>query len=236
MNEQVASCADGVLCFLCFTAAILLLTNEKTISADIYLRGKSRTRITVVRTWFALWPWITLWTLITLWTWFTWCLSDSSASPHPYGRKSADRTEHGNDVIFFLSLAIVFGNLEIWLIRKHPYTAALIYFKKIFHFLTFQTSKLPKTVAKKRKNMTSFPCSVRPEKFHPYMDWTTLYHTSKKQVTLMIRNFKSFLDFRKMIDWARSRHYKFCTVCVVFHRQQNQKTFLLFGCMHDMLL
>ena len=57
----------------------------------------------------------------------------------------------------------------IWLIRKHPYTGALIYFKKIFHFLTFQTSKLPKTVAKKRKNMTSFPCSVRPEKFHPYI-------------------------------------------------------------------
>ena len=42
MNEQVASCADGVLCFLCFTAAILLLTNEKTISADFYLRGKSK--------------------------------------------------------------------------------------------------------------------------------------------------------------------------------------------------
>ena len=57
----------------------------------------------------------------------------------------------------------------IWLIRKHPYTPALIYFKKIFHFLTFQTSKLPKTVAKRTKNMTSFPCSVRPEKFHPYI-------------------------------------------------------------------
>ena len=41
-------------------------------------------------------------------------------------------------------------------------------FKKIFHFLTFQTSTLPKTVAKKTKNMTSFPCSVCPEKFHPY--------------------------------------------------------------------
>ena len=27
---------------------------------------------------------------------------------------------------------------------------------------------MPKTVAKKTKNMTSFPCSVRPEKFHPY--------------------------------------------------------------------
>ena len=57
----------------------------------------------------------------------------------------------------------------IWLIRKHPYTPALIYFKKIFHFLTFQTSKLPKTVAKKTKNMTSFPCSVRSADFLPYM-------------------------------------------------------------------
>ena len=39
----------------------------------------------------------------------------------------------------------------IWLIRKHPYTPALIHFKKIFHFWTFQTSTLPKTVAKKLK-------------------------------------------------------------------------------------
>ena len=27
-----------------------------------------------------------------------------------YGRKSADRTEHGNDVILFVFLATVFGN------------------------------------------------------------------------------------------------------------------------------
>ena len=51
----------------------------------------------------------------------------------------------------------------IWLIQKHPYTPDLICSKKIFHF-----SKLPKTVAKKTKNMTSFPCSVHPENFHPY--------------------------------------------------------------------
>ena len=57
----------------------------------------------------------------------------------------------------------------IWLIRKHPYTPALIYFKKIFHFLTFQIPKLPKTVAKKTKNMTSFPCSVRSADFLPYV-------------------------------------------------------------------
>ena len=35
-----------------------------------------------------------------------------------YGRKSADRTEHGNDVIFFLFLATVFGNLEVWKLKK----------------------------------------------------------------------------------------------------------------------
>ena len=55
------------------------------------------------------------------------------------------------------------------MIRKHPYTPALIYFKKIFHFLTFQTSKLPKTVAKKTKNMTSFECFVRSADFLPYV-------------------------------------------------------------------
>ena len=41
----------------------------------------------------------------------------------------------------------------IWLIWKQIFTRALIYFKNIFHFLTFQTSKLPKTVAKKHKKI-----------------------------------------------------------------------------------
>ena len=35
-----------------------------------------------------------------------------------YGRKSADRTEHGNDVIFLVFLATVFGNLEVWKVKK----------------------------------------------------------------------------------------------------------------------
>ena len=35
-----------------------------------------------------------------------------------YGRKSADRTEHGNDVIFLVILATVFGNLEVWKVKK----------------------------------------------------------------------------------------------------------------------
>ena len=35
-----------------------------------------------------------------------------------YGRKSADRTENGNDVIFFVFLATVFGNVEVWKVRK----------------------------------------------------------------------------------------------------------------------
>ena len=72
----------------------------------------------------------------------------------------------------------------IWLIRKHPYTAALIYFKKIFHFLTFQTSKLLKTVAKKTKNMTSFPCSVRSADFLPLLvakDNFFLFHLCRGQ-------------------------------------------------------
>ena len=44
---------------------------------------------------------------------------------------------------------------------------AVICFKIIFHFLTFQTSKSSKTVAKNTKDMT---CFVSPEKFHPYID------------------------------------------------------------------
>ena len=61
----------------------------------------------------------------------------------------------------------------IWLKWRHLYNGMLIYFKNIFHFLTFQTSKLPKRPAKNTKNMTSFPCFVRPdEKCHPYM-WTS---------------------------------------------------------------
>ena len=44
---------------------------------------------------------------------------------------------------------------------------AVICFKIIFHFLTFQTSKSSKTVAKNTKDMT---CFVSPEKFHPYKD------------------------------------------------------------------
>ena len=35
-----------------------------------------------------------------------------------YGRKSADCTEHGNYVIFFLFLATVFGYLEVWKVKK----------------------------------------------------------------------------------------------------------------------
>ena len=44
----------------------------------------------------------------------------------------------------------------IWLIRRHLYTPALIYFQKILHFLTFQASKLQKTEPKKRKNWHNF--------------------------------------------------------------------------------
>ena len=56
----------------------------------------------------------------------------------------------------------------IWLKWRHLYNGALMYFKNIFHFLTFQTSKFPKRAAKNTKNMTLFPCFVRPEKSHPY--------------------------------------------------------------------
>ena len=35
-----------------------------------------------------------------------------------YGRKSADCTKLGNDVIFFDFLAALFGNLEFWKVKK----------------------------------------------------------------------------------------------------------------------
>ena len=35
-----------------------------------------------------------------------------------YGRKSADCTKHENDVIFFVFLATVFGNLEVWKVNN----------------------------------------------------------------------------------------------------------------------
>ena len=36
----------------------------------------------------------------------------------PIWGKSADCTEHENDVIFFVFLATVFGNLEVWKVKK----------------------------------------------------------------------------------------------------------------------
>ena len=36
----------------------------------------------------------------------------------PYGRKSADCTKHENDVILFVFLATVFGNLEFLKVQK----------------------------------------------------------------------------------------------------------------------
>ena len=88
----------------------------------------------------------------------------------------------------------------IWLIRKHPYPAAQIYLKKIFHFLTLQTSKLPKTVAKK-KNMTSFPCSVRSADFLPYVDAPHWKSVESKVSPVRGRG------------WVRESLDKLCTVC-----------------------
>ena len=57
----------------------------------------------------------------------------------------------------------------IWLKWRHPYNGALLYTKNIFHFLTFQSSKLPKRAAKLTKNMTSFPCFVQSADILPYI-------------------------------------------------------------------
>ena len=74
---------------------------------------------------------------------------------------------------------------------RHLYNGALIYVKNIFHLLTFQTSNLPKRAAKNKKNMTSFPCFVRPEKFHPYMQCACICNVrEKKDMIYMVRNDK----------------------------------------------
>ena len=64
----------------------------------------------------------------------------------------------------------------IWLKWRHLYNGAVICFKNLFYFLNFQTSKLPKRAAKNTKNMTSIPCFVHTEKFHPYA-WVENWYT-----------------------------------------------------------
>ena len=59
--------------------------------------------------------------------------------------------------------------MEEWSKQRHVDHVALIYFQKMLQVLTPHTSKLPKKVLKNTKNMTPNSCSVRPEKFHPYM-------------------------------------------------------------------
>ena len=56
-----------------------------------------------------------------------------------------------------------------WSKQRHVDHVALIYFQKMLQVLTSHTSKLPKKVLKNTKNMTPNSCSVRPEKFHPYV-------------------------------------------------------------------
>ena len=61
------------------------------------------------------------WQLVE-WQWTPLSFSSNQLAFDPghvsYGRKSADRTEHGNYVIFLVFLATVFGNLEVWKVRK----------------------------------------------------------------------------------------------------------------------
>ena len=59
--------------------------------------------------------------------------------------------------------------MEEWSKQRHVDHVALIYFQKMLQVLTPHTSKLPKKVLKNTKNMTPNSCSVRPEKFHPYI-------------------------------------------------------------------
>ena len=65
--------------------------------------------------------------------------------------------------------------------------------------MTFQTSKLLKTVPKKAKNMTSFPCSVRPEKFHPYVPFLALSGGQNGWIWLKFRNWAKILKFGQIL-------------------------------------
>ena len=88
----------------------------------------------------------------------------------------------------------------IWLKRRHPYNRAQLYIKNIFHFCTFKNSKLPKTVAKKTNNTTSFPCSVRPEKLHLY---TTHIAFLQMKMCVDLQEFQSISFFSTFDFWQR---------------------------------
>ena len=80
----------------------------------------------------------------------------------------------------FLRKGKMYGQLkrplmEEWSKQRHVDHVALIYFQKMLQVLTSHTSKLPKKVLKNTKNMTPNSCSVRPEKFHPYTYYISIY-------------------------------------------------------------
>ena len=65
--------------------------------------------------------------------------------------------------------------MKDWSKQRYVDNLALIYFQKMLKVLAQHTSKLPKKVLKNTKNMTSNSCSVRPEKFHPYILYIIYY-------------------------------------------------------------
>ena len=81
--------------------------------------------------------------------------------------------------------------------------------------MTFQTSKLPKILAKKTKNMTSLPCSVRPEKFHPYRDYDeqhNVFHTDLSQRPILRSIHSPSPIVTRIVRIVRTSH---CQVIVV---------------------
>ena len=96
----------------------------------------------------------------------------------------------------FLRKGKMYGQLkrppmEEWSKQRHVDHVALIYFQKMLQVLTSHTSKLPKKVLKNTKNMTPNSCSVRPEKFHPYVRIYFAKSIEKSYILMLSRSSKS---------------------------------------------
>ena len=79
----------------------------------------------------------------------------------------------------------------IWLIRKHPYTAALIYLRKYLIFWLSRPLNSRKQWPKKPK--------ICPEKFHPYVPFLALSGGQHGWIWLKFRNWAKILKFGQIL-------------------------------------
>ena len=117
----------------------------------------------------------------------------------------------------------------IWLKWWHPYNGALLYIKNLFHFLTFQNSKLPKTVAKKTKNMTSFSCFVQSADFLPYavlhISWCVISAGNAFAPLWLESNALRYVMLRRILSYhVTLRFFKWCAWYIYISHAENAFT------------